>query len=210
MNYHHIYNRGAHKALVFHDKYDYERMLKLLYIANSSKPFVLRDFDDSNIFEVDRGDTLVNIVAYCLMPNHFHIASEMDDRDDPQRCHLRVTKFMRKLCTAYTVYYNLKYKHSGTIWQGACKNKISPDPLYFDTLISYIHLNPYTAKHDENQNSLKKEFLDAAWSHAREYEYSSLRDYSGENRLQSSIISHIGDTYVKTLAKSISPWVCIH
>lgn len=194
MNYHHLYNRGAHKALVFHDKFDYERMLKLLYIANCSQPFVLRDFGDSNIFEIERKDRLVNIVAYCLMPNHFHIALAQDE----QRCHLCITKFMRKLCTAYAVYYNLKYAHSGTIWQGACKNKSSPDPLYLDTLISYIHLNPFTSSQDDSQGSVKKEFLEEAWEHCRNYEYSSLKDYSGENRSQSAIISYRGDTSVRT------------
>ncbi len=186
MNYYHIYNRGAHKALVFHDKYDYERMLKLFYIANCSESFLLRKFNRSNIYDVERKDSLVNIVAYCLMPNHFHIAIKMDEHMSD----ICITKFMRKVLSGYSNYYNLKYKHSGTIWQGSYKMKVSVDFLYFDRLITYIHLNPYTASQDSDNYILKKEFSEQAWISSKQYQYSSLMDYCGQVRSQSKIIKY--------------------
>src|SRR4051812_2117485 len=109
--YYHIYNRGAHKAPIFADGKDRERMLALLYIANRSEPFNIIRFKGQNIFKVEKADSLVDIVAYCLMPNHIHIAVKAENGE-------KVTKFIHKLSTGYGAYYNLKHHHSGTIWQG--------------------------------------------------------------------------------------------
>ena len=100
----HVYNRGAHKAPIFNDPMDYDRFLCLLYLANSSKSFEFRTIE-SDIFQISRPSTLVDICAYCLMPNHFHLAlHEKEDRG--------IERFMKKLCIAYVMYYNLKYGHS--------------------------------------------------------------------------------------------------
>ena len=198
MKYYHIYNRGAHKALVFHDHFDYQRMLNLFYISNSENSFVMRNFRGKNIYDIERSKALVKIVAYCLMPNHFHIALEIDeqskDAEADQTQHksdLCITKFMRKVMTGYSNYYNLKYKHSGTVWQGAYKKKVSPDYLYLETVITYIHLNPYTTSEEVENFSLKKEFTEQAWAFSKQYKYSSLYDYCVENRPESKIITKI-------------------
>ena len=178
MSYHHIYNRGAHKAPIFHEKSDYFRMLKLLYIANNTEPFNISNTCGKNIFEINRKDTLVDIVAYCLMPNHLHIAvkPKTDLNIDPG-----ITKFMQKLCTGYTMYFNLKYDHSGTIWQGSYKKKISDDEIdYMKTLINYIHLNPYGIKEPEMTKEARREHPQEAWAYSLNYEYSSLKDYLRE------------------------------
>jgi REP element-mobilizing transposase RayT len=186
MSYHHIYNRGAHKAPIFYEKSDYLRMLKLLYIANSTEPFQLREFSEKNIFEIPRADTLVSIVAYCLMPNHIHIAikPKTDLIIDPG-----ITKFMRKVCTGYSMYFNVKYDHSGTIWQGVYKKKIADDELdYLRILINYIHLNPYGIKEPEMTKEARKEHSQQAYEYSKNYEFSSFKDYLGEKRVQNSIL----------------------
>lgn len=182
--YHHIYNRGAHKADIFLDGSDYVRMLKLLYIANNDEPFVLSRLPD-NVFNLPRKHILVEIVAYCLMPNHIHIAlknmaPELPGIDD------NVTKFMHKLTTGYSAYFNKKYRHSGTIWQGTYKEKTVYDGLYIKTLIDYIHLNPRVLRDNSaNINEDTPEKLEFAMN----YEYSSIKDYAGIARLQSSILN---------------------
>jgi putative transposase len=180
MIYHHIYNRGAHKAPIFKDGSDYWRMLKLFYIANCSEPFNMSNMGEQNIFIINRKDTLINIVAYCLMPNHIHIAAstKSDLVEDPG-----LVKFMRKLCTGYSMYFNKKYDHSGTIWQGPYKEKIADDDLdYIRQLISYIHLNPYAIKEPEMSKEARKEHPEEAWAYSMQYEYSSLKDYLREER----------------------------
>jgi REP element-mobilizing transposase RayT len=187
MSYHHIYNRGAHKVPIFYDRADYVRMIKLLFIANCSTPFHLRHFGESNIFEVARTDTLVDIVCYCLMPNHIHIA--LKPKSDLKNDH-GITKFMRKLCTAYSMYFNLRYDHSGTIWEGGFKKKISDDEMdYMKTLIDYIHLNPYAIKEPNMSKEERKEHPADAYEYSKNYDFSSFKDYLNlEIRPQRSIL----------------------
>ncbi|MFA6601405.1 MAG: transposase [Candidatus Paceibacterota bacterium] len=177
MSYHHIYNRGAHRSLVFLDNTDYLRMIKLLYLANQPQPFHLREIGEKNVFQVLRTETHVNIVAYCLMPNHIHIAvnAKTDLELDPG-----ITKFMHKLCTGYSMYFNKKYNHSGTVWEGPYKEKIgNDDDEYMRTLISYIHLNPYGIKEPSMTREARKEHPKEAFIYSINYEYSSLQDYLG-------------------------------
>jgi putative transposase len=75
--YYHGYNRGVDKRIIFLDKQDHERFVKLLYICNSKNRF---DFDDVfikdqkiELKDIERGERLVAIGAWCLMPNHFHL-----------------------------------------------------------------------------------------------------------------------------------------
>lgn len=183
MTYHHIFNRGAHKAPIFLDDGDRWRMLKSLYIANCSEPFKLCKLPE-NVFEIERKDTLLDIIAYCLMPNHIHIAvrTRSDLVTDPD-----MTKFMRKLCSGYSGYFNIKYHHSGTIWQGAYNEKVFDDKD-LSVLLSYIHLNPYGIKVPEMTKEARKEHPEEAWAYSKEYEFSSLKDYLGEKRVQGSIL----------------------
>ena len=167
-NYH-IYNRGAHKALIFHDKSDYERFLNLMYSKNRLENSVLSR------------STLVDIFAYCLMPNHFHIGiKEIHERG--------TERFIHRLCTAYVMYYNRKYKHSGTIFQGQYKHKHVHNDEYLQYLIQYIHLNPFGIDEPDLMKTAKSEYLNEAVGVSKKYEYSSFRDYLGEQRPQRNIL----------------------
>ena len=59
---------------------------------------------EESIYDFERGRKLVQIGAYCLMPNHFHILITQVSEDG-------ISKFMQKLSTAYAMYYNKKYNH---------------------------------------------------------------------------------------------------
>lgn len=183
-NYH-IYNRGAHKALIFHDVLDYERFLILLYISNDTrKPRVdLRRIKPREMFNYPR-NTLTNIHAYCLMPNHFHIAVRETMTNG-------VSIFIHKLCTAYSMYYNKKYNHSGTIFQGQFKNKHIHNDDYLQYLIQYIHLNPYGIEEPTMNKDAKHEHLTEAISYSQTYIYSSFKDYLGLDRPQKNILKKL-------------------
>lgn len=186
----HTYNRGAHKALIFHGPEDYLRFQKLLYLGNSAKP-LRAELYEGGVFFIDRGSVLVDIFAYCLMPNHFHIV--LADRVENG-----VTLFTRKICTSYSMYYNLRYKHSGTIFQGSLKKKFVEDERYLNTLIDYVHLNPYGIEAPAMTTEAKMEHLHEAFEYSSAYEYSSLKDYLGENRPEQAILTrcHLGGTLV--------------
>ena len=100
--YYHIYNRGNSKQTIFHDQEDYLRFLKLLFLANGEKSFKIY-FIKENPYEFEKGKNLVDIGAYCLMPNHFHLLITQTEEGD-------ISKFMQKISTGYSMYYNNKYK----------------------------------------------------------------------------------------------------
>ena len=161
----HIYNRGTDKRKVFLNRKDYDRFLALLYLSNSDSPVHLSNHQDStlmNLFQVERGKRLVDIGAYCLMPNHFHIM--LQQREDGG-----ISKFMQKLTTGYTMYFNLRHDRNGSLFQGKFKSSHAAEDRYLKYLLSYIHLNP-----DGYAN----------------YTYSSYKDFIVATRPQSKILNN--------------------
>ena len=178
--HYHVYNRGAHKAPIFSDPSDYDRFWALLYIANTSKRLVFR-LIQGDVFSIEKPDTLVNIFAYCLMPNHFHLGILEKEENGARR-------FMNKLCTAYVMYYNKKYCHSGTLFQGAPKSRHIDSQEYLQYLIEYIHLNPFGIEEPDLFKEARRELRDEAIEFSKNYKYSSFRDYLGEVRPQNAIL----------------------
>jgi putative transposase len=128
-----------------------------------------------------RREPIVTVVAYCLMPNHFHTClSETSEGG--------IEKFMHTICTAYATYYNIKYKHSGTIFQGNYKCKHVDTDEYLQYLIEYIHLNPFGIENPDLLKSVKMEYRNEAIAYSEKYEYSSFRDYLGVKRPQNMIV----------------------
>jgi putative transposase len=151
----HIYNRGVDKRIIFDSKTDYQRFLSLLYVANGENKVHLsneNDFSIENLLKKDRGESLVAIGSFCLMPNHFHLLlTPLVDNGIP--------KFMLKLQTAYSMYYNLKNNRSGSLFQGPFKAKhVDSDP-YINHLFNYIHLNPLKLFDSDWQNKSAKDLL---------------------------------------------------
>ena len=184
--YYHVYNRGIDKRVIFKLKRDYERFMMLLYVSNSQETFRLdnlinrlnKKFDE--ILILDRGEPLVSIGAWCLMTNHFHllVRQEVDGG---------ITKFMRKLGTGYSMFFNIKYQRKGALFGGLFKAKlIGDDDSYMKHLLGYIHLNPLDIKFSNwqiNKTSADmKEFLDS-------YPYSSYLEYIDKDRIGKNIIN---------------------
>jgi len=87
------------------------------------------------------------------------------------------------------MYYNIKYDHSGTIFQGQFKAKHVDNDDYFRYLIQYIHLNPFGIQEPDMMRDTKNEHIDDAIAYSKTYEYSSFKDYLGESRPQASILA---------------------
>ncbi len=75
--YYHVYSRGVDKRQIFLDHGDYQRFIRLLYLANSYKSFnfynLFQDNPKRNLCDIEKGGELISIGAWCLMPNHFHL-----------------------------------------------------------------------------------------------------------------------------------------
>lgn len=180
--WYHLYNRGTDKRDIFTSDKDYERFLRLMYLCNSSVPADLK-LQGETLYEAtlfNRGETLVDLVVYCLMPNHFHfLVREKADGN--------ISRFMQKLTTGYTMYFNKRHERSGALFQGVFKSQHAKDDQYFKYVISYIHLNPIKLiepKWKEAGISDK----DLASDYLRKYRYSSYPDYIGKNRLEGALI----------------------
>src|SRR3989344_4623952 len=83
----------------------------------------------------ERRETLVDIGAFCLMPNHFHLL--LREKEDGN-----ISLFMKKLLTAYVMYFNKKYERTGSLFEGKFKSEPVREDNYLKYLFSYIHLNP--------------------------------------------------------------------
>lgn len=129
--YYHIYNRGVEKRDIFLDKQDYAVFLK--YLKKYLDPVLGSD-------PVWRHKSLCNevgLLAFCLIPNHFHILAKQHTIDG-------ITKLMRAVCTNYVMYFNTKYQRVGGLFQGKYKAVLVLEDSYLLHLSRYIHLNPYT------------------------------------------------------------------
>ena len=176
-NYYHIFNRGADGAPLFHDHKDFEHFIILLYIANNTDHFTLRGMEAEDTFATRRTQTIVDIVAYCLLPDQFHLV--LRDREPDGTRH-----FIHKVGTAYVMYYNHKYGHLGTVFAGTYRARRVLDQSRLYEMISRVHLYPFSVKEDEEVTNRKK-----AVDQASQYEYSSMRDYLGEDRPQGVILT---------------------
>ena len=129
-----------------------------------------------------REKPLVSIGAWCLMPNHFHllIRQEVDGG---------ITRFMRKLGTGYSMYFNIKHDRSGALFGGLFKSKlIGTDDNYMKQLLGYIHLNPLEIRFPDWKNQINKS-SDNMKKFLESYIYSSYLDYLDRDRVEKNLIS---------------------
>ncbi|AHB41913.1 hypothetical protein RAAC3_TM7C00001G0040 [Candidatus Saccharibacteria bacterium RAAC3_TM7_1] len=128
--YYHAYNRGVEKRVIFQDDDDYAVFMNIMKRYLYPEP----SFDAFGR-EYERLDDSLQLVAFCLMPNHFHLLFFQNEPD-------AMTRFMRKLATTYSTYFNHKYHREGRLFQGTYKAIQIKDDSYFHHITRYIHLNP--------------------------------------------------------------------
>lgn len=180
--FYHVYNRGTDKRDLFSNDIDRNRFARLLYLCNSTKPLHYSLIPkDVPLESCDRGQLLVNIGAYCLMNNHFHILLSQKVEDG-------VSFFMQKLTTAYTMYFNIKNKRTGTLLEGTFKAKPVDSDAYLHYLFAYIHLNPVKYVEPKWKTQGIKD-LPKVKQYLGKYDYSSYLDYLGVQRNEDAILS---------------------
>lgn len=189
--YYHIYNRGNGKNIIFKSQEDHDRFCKLLFICNSERSFTFRDsIVDQKIdaWNFNKEEPLVEICAWVLMPNHFHIVLISHRSDLWAENYNPITEFMRKLSTAYAMYFNKKYSRTGSLFEGKFKSKNIGKDNYFNYLFSYIHLNPIKLiQFDWKENGIKNQ--KKALSYLMDFSYSSFQDFYGIPRKEGKIIN---------------------
>jgi len=179
--YYHVYNRGVEKRVTFVDDRDRKRFQSLLYLCNGTKPVVHRLIQGETLYEEDMGEKITALGAYKLMPNHFHLLIREISEGG-------ITEFMRKITTAYTMYFNKKYERVGPLFQGAFKAEHVTRDEHLKYLFAYIHLNiikliepKWREKGIRNAKKARK-YLES-------YQFSSYLDYCDRRRSEAVILS---------------------
>lgn len=128
--YYHVYNRGAGNQQIYVDDADRVKFLSLIE-RHLDPSAILRRSDGVEYEKYD-----IQLVAYCLMGNHFHLL--VFQPVDPTA----ITQLMRSIATAYTMYFNRKYKRSGHLFQSNYKASRIDNESYLLHISRYIHMNP--------------------------------------------------------------------
>jgi len=130
-SYYHIYNRGVAKQIIFAETDDYVVFLSLLKRYLSLTPLTDKQGRKYPNYSKD-----IELLAFCLMPNHFHLLIYQGDDSKAMEA------LMRSVITSYSGYFNRKYKRVGHLFQGAYKASRIDDEAYLQHISRYIHLNP--------------------------------------------------------------------
>jgi len=196
--FYHIYNRGVDKRDIFMEDGDYIRFLRILSVFNNMERC-------RSSYRGPSSQKLVGVLCYCLMPNHFHlILTPLVENG--------IQKFMRKVGTGYAMYFNEKYKRTGSLFENRYKAILIDSDSYFLHLTRYIHLNPVKLLYpDWKERKVKwgkiEKFL-------KDYRWSSLPFYLGiiknSNILNSKLIEkhlegEIGDAYERFIGEDRPP-----
>lgn len=165
----HIYNRGVERRPTFIGKGEVRRALETLqYYRFSNLPVKLSKFLSNSDEEKEKilqnsreKGELVEIVAFCLMPNHFHfLLKQLKDQG--------ISKFISNFTNSYTKYFNTKNRREGPLFQGTFKAVLIETDEQLIHLSRYIHLNPIVAGIVEEQK-------------LEQYIASSYPEYLGQN-----------------------------
>ena len=144
--YFHIYNRGVEKRQIAVDDHDRTRWIQtMLYyrFADTKSQFSLADIES---FSGQK--PLVDVISYCLIPNHFHLlAKQVLDNG--------ITEWLRKTTVSYCRYFNTRHNRVGSLFQGPYKSRriaTTEDLLHVSR---YIHLNPFVARIAEDPTTYR-------------------------------------------------------
>ncbi|MBI1869385.1 transposase [Candidatus Gottesmanbacteria bacterium] len=167
-HYYHVFNRGVERRSIFTNKREYDRAMQTLRFYRFADPqFRLSKYlslpHEKRISFMtqleERNNTLIDIVCFSFMPNHFHFLLR-------QKIDHGIKKFISNFSNSYSKYFNTKHKRVGPLLQGIFK------ALHVETneqllhLSRYIHLNPVTS------SLITIEEMDT-------YPYSSFPEYLG-------------------------------
>lgn len=126
-SYYHIYARGGNKNTIFYDDADYKYFLKLFDRYLATEPVINKT---GGIYPsyVDQ----VELLAYCIMSNHFHFL--IYQVNVPY-----LEKFMKSIMTSYGMYFNLRYKRTGHVFESRYKSIRIDQESYLQHITRYIH-----------------------------------------------------------------------
>ena len=181
----HVINRGNKQAPIYRQKSDLWRMLFGLFYNNTSQSSKnwMRELKSANIDpgsyiwpdKFGERDPLVSILAFTISNNHFHFILKEIVKNG-------ISDFMHKYSMGYSRFLNVKYKESGSLFQGRFKSKTLDTDEYLRRCAVYVMVkNTFELYPKGGLTGATKNFEDA-WHWAVEYPFSSLADYAGKRK----------------------------
>lgn len=170
-NEYHIYARGTDKRNTFLLEEDYLRFMALIYVCNQKEKINLGkvSFKNFHLIKQEYPEPIVEIKQFCLMPNHFHlVCKEIIDGG--------ISRYLQKILSGYTVYFNKKYGREGSLFSSTFKAKFISSDLYTEYLQKYIYFNPLKLiKHEYDSKDVllyeKEKVTSEEMEFLREYPY---------------------------------------
>ena len=184
MDLKHVLNRGVDKRIIFLDNQDRLRFMHDLFEFNDEanvmnnyyafqkyNAFARHYIEHTNAQKRIPRKLLVDVHAFCLMPNHYHLLLS-------ERSEKGISRFMKKLNMGYALYFNKKYERNGALFQGRYKSVPITTNAHFIHMPYYIHLNPLDLEYPEWR---KRELssVTKAMDFLKTYRWSSHLDYAG-------------------------------
>ncbi len=174
-SYYHVCNKSIANFKIFNSKLGMERFLSISDYYNSNK--VINNFAKLKKYETkllpglltNNSQRLVQIIAYCIMPDHYHYLLKTIGRNI-------LSSYISVIQNSYTRYFNLKNNRKGPLWQSRFKAIMISSNEQLLHVSRYIHLNPTTA------NLVKK---------PEEWIYSSYREYISKKTVLKNLIISI-------------------
>jgi len=186
----HVLSRGVDKRKIFMDDCDYFRFIHDLFEFNDEAPA-------ESVFYFSRNKPtavgqpniryknqqrpprklLVEILAFCLMPNHYHLLLSSFVKGG-------ISLFMKKLNGGYVQYFNKKQKRTGTLFERKYKSVLIDNEAHFIHMPYYIHFNSLDLISPEwRERKIKN--LKKTMNFLNSYRWSSHLDYTGQKNFPS-------------------------
>lgn len=162
----HVFNRGIDHRLTFSDKLELKRAMAVIDYYQFANPplkfsqFIKLPVEERSKFQIKirTGPKLVDILSFCLMPNHFHFLLK-------QAYNKGISKFLSNFQNSYTRYFNTKNERDGPLFLDQFKAVLVETDEQLMHVSRYIHLNPLTAYVVKDFDSL----FNYIWSSLPEY-----------------------------------------
>lgn len=165
--FYHVFNRGIDHRTTFTNANEFKRAITTLeFYSFSTPPLKLSRFLKLSKEEREKlherlkteNNKLVEILSFCLMPNHFHFLLKQLQENG-------ISKFLSIFQNSYTRYFNTKNDRDGSLFLDQFKAVLIETDEQLLHVSRYIHLNPLTSYIVKDFDSLSK-YL---WSSLSEY-----------------------------------------
>ncbi|MBU1159833.1 transposase [Patescibacteria group bacterium] len=201
-NIYHILNRGIEKGTILHEPNDYKRFILGLYKFNNQGS-ALRLSDEHWPDNLPAQNKIVEILAWSLMPNHYHLLIQ-------ENIDGGAINFVKRIGNGYTKYFNIKNNRSGYLFQNAAKIILVERNEHFLYLPFYINANPIDLIEPEWKTRRikdKKRVIDFL----EKYQWSSYRDHMGilnfPHITNTSLFYEVFDTNQKRFKADFQEWL---